>query len=57
MEEDEITPLVMDPLDDNDPLFSVAVPSVNVALVIVAEVVKEPDLRVAVPSVNVAPNT
>ena len=31
LDTDEITPLVIDPLDDRDPAFIVAVPSVIVA--------------------------
>ena len=53
----EITPLVIDPLDDSDPAFIVAVPSLNVALEMVPDVLRDPDLIVAVPSLNVAPNT
>ena len=56
LDADEITPLVIDPLVDNNPERNVAVPSVNDALVMVAEVVREPDLSVAVPSVKVEPN-
>ena len=57
LDTDEITPLVIDPLDDRDPAFIVAVPSLNVALVMVPDVLSDPDLSVAVPSVIVAPNT
>ena len=56
LDADEITPLVIDPLVVNDPLFNAAVPSENVELVIVADVDNEPNFSVAVPSVNVLPN-
>ena len=52
-----MTPLVIDPLVDNEPAFNVTVPSVNVALVMVADVDREPVFSVAVPSVKVVPNT
>ena len=48
---------MIDPLVDSEPAFSVAIPSVNVALVTVADVLTKPAFKVVVPSVNVAPNT